>query len=56
MYFIVIVYNEALKDKEELHENGIDTDDVIQRSTRQAHVRMIDWMSVGGIWRALPRP
>ena len=47
MYFILIVDNEALKDKEELHENGIDSNDVIQRTTMQAHVRLI-WLEERG--------
>ena len=33
--FIINVINEALKHKEELHENGIDSNDVLQRITRQ---------------------
>ena len=33
--FIINVINEALKHKEELHENSIDSNDVIQRITRQ---------------------
>ena len=54
--FILIVINEALNIKEELHENGIGSNDVIQRTTMPAHVRLIDLKSVGGIWRAMPRP
>ena len=33
--FIINVINEALKHKEELHENGTDSNDVSQRITRQ---------------------
>ena len=50
--FIINVINEALEINKELHENGIDSNDVIQRITRQAHVRLIEWKSVGGIWIA----